>query len=152
MNKESNNSGWYKKAIAVQVEPIERKSSLELKYPYYIAQHREGRMKGQYPPDIAYMPQYKRMWDQGKMGNGTTMKEYKADTIEALLADLQRKNVKPQFDNVDFFIVEDPNRPRQRIAFSRLIEMQRRQRLEALEEDNDPPDEDIDYDFQEISS
>jgi len=90
-------------------------------YPYYIAQYRENRFKGMYPQGILGIPSMERKWDKGDFGIGKTMREIRSDDLKSLLETLRRKSINPRTDNVDFYIVENPNRTRRRMQLTEVL-------------------------------
>ena len=102
-------------------------------YPYYLAVHREGRLKGQYPTEIAYVPSLKKQWDKGGFGTGKKTKEFKSEDVKDLLEQLKMRRINPSFDDVDFYTVRSPNSPREKIQYPRLLDIMRREPKEPKE-------------------
>ena len=90
-------------------------------YPYYLAVHREGRLKGQYPLQIKFVPTMKKMWDQGKLGNGVKLNEFRSVTPRELEVELRSQGINPVFDDVDIYLVRGPNVPRERVQMGRFL-------------------------------
>jgi len=95
--------------------------SQAVEYPYYIAERREGRLKGMAPPNIRAIPSLRRKWDGGGFGTGVRTTEERAPNPRDLLDRLRSRNVNPQFDDVEFYVVRAPNSPRERIQYGRLL-------------------------------
>jgi len=108
---------WYRKA---QVNKDEVRIP---GYPYYIAQYREGRFKGMYPNGIMGIPNMERKWDRGGFGSGRRMEEIKSEDPKEIFDILRRKSIDPRFDDVEYYIVEGPNRPRRRMQLREFIEV-----------------------------
>ena len=95
-------------------------------YPYYLAVQREGRMKGQYPMQIRFVPTMKKMWDQGKLGNGIRLNEFRSETPNGLLEEMQSRRINPVFDDVSIYVVRGPNMSREGIPIGRFMDLARR--------------------------
>jgi len=105
-----------------------------MNYPYYIAIHREGRLKGQYPsPEIQHIPSLRKKWDRGGFGSGTSMKEFKSDDIQDLLNQLRTQRLNPIHDEIEFYIIQKPNSARQGIQYQRLMAMMNEEPREKSE-------------------
>jgi hypothetical protein len=102
------------------------KSAAAPGYPYYLAVHREGRFKGQYPAEIRFVPDMQRRWDRGQLGNGVKITELHDTDIQGLLDQLRANRIDPLHDSVDFYLVGDRGSQREKIHYSRLLDMQRR--------------------------
>jgi hypothetical protein len=98
----------------------------EREYPRYIAEKREGRLKGQYPREIGMIPSLRRKWDAGGFGSGTRLTEAEAESPARLFEEMRSRGMDPQHDEVEFYEVRAPNSPRVRIPRQRLFEMARR--------------------------
>lgn len=85
-------------------------------YPYYIAEFRTGRFKGQYPAGIAHIPSLERQWDQGKFGNHHNVSIEKS-SLDELFSSLKREDQVPPFFDVSFYIVEAPGMSRKRVRY-----------------------------------
>jgi len=109
---------WYKQA--------QEKTKEIPGYPYYLAIYREGRLKGQYPPGIRFVPQLERQWDKGGFGTGKKSTEFKATDIKELLNQLKMKRINPSFDDVTFYVVRRPQSPREGIQYPHLLDMMRK--------------------------
>ena len=95
------------------------KTAARMTYPYYVAQTREGRFKGQYPSEIQFVPDMKRMWDQGKLGNGTTMREFRSSDFRDLLGQLRSAGFNPRYD-AEIYIIRRDGAPRERVRGNEL--------------------------------
>jgi len=96
-------------------------------YPYYLAEVREGRFKGMYPPEIAVVPSLKRQWDRGGFGMGTRSTEIEDASARSLMDKLRRMGKDPRFDDVEIYIVRAPNSPRERVQFARFFDIMTRE-------------------------
>jgi len=94
-------------------------------YPYYVAVYSEGRLKGQAPMEIRFVPNLRKKWDAGGFGTGKRTKEFKSTDIKGLLNQLNMARIHPVHDDVDFYIVRLPNGPREKIPYSRLQDITR---------------------------
>lgn len=90
-------------------------------YPYFIAIIKEGRLKGQYPPQIQFIPELKRKWDKGQLGSGTRLKEIKNTDARTLLRQVYDSG--EDVRTVDYYIIEAPNSPRKKITYHQLINL-----------------------------
>ena len=97
-------------------------------YPRYVAEKREGRLKGQYPNEIGMIPSLRRKWDNGGFGSGHRIIEVESDSPEGLIADLRSRGINPQYDEIDFYEIRAPGSPKARIPRQRLFEMAHRHR------------------------
>lgn len=95
------------------------------RYPRYIAERREGRLKGQYPEQIKYLPSLRRQWDRGGFGTGSRLIEVESDSPAGLLDELRRRGHSPAHDDLEFFEILGPGSPRARIPTQRLFDMAR---------------------------
>jgi len=94
-------------------------------YPYYVAVYREGRLMGQAPMEISMVPSLKRKWDSGGFGTGTKSEEFRSSSIRDLLTQVRNRRIRPPYDNVEFYIVREPNSYREEIQYQRLLSMMR---------------------------
>ena len=98
-----------------------------MNYPYYIAELREGRFKGQYPsPDIKHNPTMRNKWDAGQLGTGTSLQEFESEGIDDLLTQLKMNRINPAFDDVTFYMIRSHGSNREKINYQRLLEVMRR--------------------------
>jgi len=98
-----------------------KKASKEIPgYPYYLAIHSEGRLKGQYPNEIGFVPNLRKQWDKGGFGTGKKTTEFKSENVDDLLMQLQQRHINPRFD-VDFYVVRRPNSHRERMQYPVLL-------------------------------
>ena len=93
-------------------------------YPRYVAERREGRLKGQYP-DMAFrhVPSLKRQWDKGGFGTGTRLVEVESDSPSGLIEEIRRRGFSPVHDDFEFFEIRGPGSSRARIPVQRLLDM-----------------------------
>jgi len=54
----------------------------------------------------------KKMWDQGKLGNGVRLNEFRAATP---------RGITPVFDDVDIYLVRGQSMPRERVQMGRFL-------------------------------
>jgi hypothetical protein len=91
-------------------------------YPYYVAEWREGRNKGgPYPEGIQYIPHLKRQWDNGGFGTGSKLFSLKDANPQELLSQIRSKGKHPGHDDIEFYVVRLPNRPKERINISQFM-------------------------------
>lgn len=113
---------WYKKAQNQQND----KNGVNIPgYPYYLAISREGRLKGQAPMNIKFVPSLVREWDRGGFGTGTKATEFKGYSAQEVLNQLKMRHINPAFDAVDFYIVRRPNSSRERLQYAMILDMAR---------------------------
>lgn len=96
------------------------------KYPRYVSEMREGRLKGQSPMEIRMVPNLRKEWDSGGFGTGSRLIEFEADSPAGLIHKLMDEGISPQYDDVEFYEIRGPNSPRVRIPRQRLFEMAHR--------------------------
>lgn len=95
------------------------------RYPKYIAEKREGRLKGQYPESISYLPHLKRQWDRGGFGTGTRLIEIEANSPSELIDKIRSQGYSPQHDDFEFFEIKMPMSPRIKIPIQKFFSMAR---------------------------
>ena len=113
-------------------------------YPYYLAIHREGRLKGQAPESIKMIPNLKREWDRGGFGTGHRTREFKGTSIQEVFDKLQAEGINPRYDEVDFYEVRAPNSPRRGLnrqqVFSMLESKSINDNIRTAQEEDDNED------------
>jgi len=99
------------------------KEAQSMQYPYYTAEAREGRFKGLYQPNIAMIPSLRRQWDEGRMGTGTRLHEFRSGDFGDLVRQLRQAG----FDTRDaeFFAVRAPNSPKEKVRGDELFALLR---------------------------
>jgi hypothetical protein len=95
-------------------------------YPYYIAITYTGRLAGQAPAEIAYVPSLRNQWDSGGFGTGKKVdRELTSPNLQELLDQLMQQGVNWRYDDVDLYVVSAPNRPRQKLNSRDVMEILR---------------------------
>jgi hypothetical protein len=89
-----------------------KKNAGVMSYPYYIAIHSTGRLKGQAPLQISMVPELRRQWDSGGFGTGKKMQEFKDASMADLFGQLHEAGLDPRHDDIEFYEVRAPNSPR----------------------------------------
>jgi hypothetical protein len=99
------------------------KHAQAMRYPYYIAEVREGRLKGMAPHDMSMIPSLRRQWDRGGFGTGTKLREFRSADFGDLAAQVRRAG----FDTRDaeFFAIRGPNSPKQKVFGDELFALLR---------------------------
>jgi hypothetical protein len=93
-------------------------------YPRYVAERREGRLKGQYPDEaFRHVPSLRRQWDRGGFGTGSRLVEVESDSPRGLIDELRRRGHSPAHDGFEFYEIRGPGAPRARIPIQRLFAM-----------------------------
>ena len=102
---------------------IMRLSQSARRYPRYVAERREGRLKGQYPEQIKYLSGLRRQWDRGGFGTGSRLVEIEAESPSGLLEELRNRGHSPAHDDFEFYEICGPGMPRVRIPTQKLFDM-----------------------------
>lgn len=118
---EQKSMNWYIKKASPDGEEDNSHPQSAPGYPYYIAIHREGRLKGQAPESIRMVPNLKREWDRGGFGTGHKMQEFKGKSIREVFNKLRDHGINPSYDEVDFYEVRAPNSPRRGLNRQRVF-------------------------------
>lgn len=108
------------------------------KYPYYLAIHEEGRLKGQAPMEISLIPSLRQQWDRGGFGTGKKLREFRDTSPKDLVLQMQQAGINPRYDEVAFYEVKAPNSPRTGIPRQRFFSMLSQASVKTAMDEEDP--------------